>query len=106
MSKAQEPQQKMLIIVKLGNISPQASEVLFALISQKRKKPITDITPKSSIKDLVSGKSTLQNEILGDLAGEFGNVLQEKAEETPLHDVAEAIQNSYSGSLGKGCRRV
>ena len=73
----------MLIIAKLGDISPQASEVLFALISQKRKKSITDIAPNSSFKDLVSGKSTLQNEILGDLDGEFGNVLQEKAEETP-----------------------
>ncbi|KAJ3244145.1 3-oxoacyl-[acyl-carrier-protein] synthase [Chytriomyces hyalinus] len=78
-----------------------ASEVLFVLIAQKLKKPLAEISPAKSIKDLVGGKSTLQNEILGDLAAEFGNVLAEKAEELPLKEVATAIQNNFSGSLGK-----
>ncbi|KAI8617820.1 hypothetical protein BC830DRAFT_1166674 [Chytriomyces sp. MP71] len=85
----------------IADVPLTASEVLFVLIAQKLKKPVAEISPSKSIKDLVGGKSTLQNEILGDLAAEFGNVLAEKAEELPLKEVASAIQNNYSGSLGK-----
>ncbi|KAJ3214628.1 3-oxoacyl-[acyl-carrier-protein] synthase [Dinochytrium kinnereticum] len=80
---------------------PTAGEILMVLIAQKLKKPISDIPSSKSIKDLVGGKSTLQNEILGDLAAEFGNVLADKAEESPLSEVSSALQNSYSGALGK-----
>eukprot|EP00842_Homolaphlyctis_polyrhiza_P001060 jgi/Hompol1/1955/HPOL_005796-RA len=78
-----------------------AKEVLFVLIASKLKKPIGEIAPTKTIKDLVGGKSTLQNEILGDLGAEFGNVLAEKSEELPLGEVATALQASHSGSLGK-----
>ncbi|KAJ3096841.1 3-oxoacyl-[acyl-carrier-protein] synthase [Phlyctochytrium planicorne] len=81
--------------------APTAGEVMMVLIAQKLKKPLSDIPSSKSIKDLVGGKSTLQNEILGDLAGEFGNVLADKAEEAPLGEVSSALQNSFSGSLGK-----
>ncbi|KAI8824957.1 uncharacterized protein EV422DRAFT_605412 [Fimicolochytrium jonesii] len=78
-----------------------AKEILMALIAQKLKKTLEDIPLTKSIKDLVGGKSTLQNEILGDLAAEFGNVLADKAEELPLTEVAGALQDTHSGSLGK-----
>ncbi|KAJ3195403.1 3-oxoacyl-[acyl-carrier-protein] synthase [Irineochytrium annulatum] len=80
---------------------PSAGEVLLVLIAQKLKKQLSDISPSKSIKDLVGGKSTLQNEILGDLAAEFGNVLADKAEEAPLSEVITTLQSSFSGSLGK-----
>ncbi|KAI8805920.1 hypothetical protein BJ742DRAFT_774644 [Cladochytrium replicatum] len=85
----------------VADVPITAGELLFALISQKLKKPLSDIPPSKSVKDLVAGKSTLQNEILGDLAGEFGNVLADKAEELPLSEVASALSNSFSGKLGK-----
>lgn len=75
--------------------------MLLVLIAQKLKKSLADIPLGKSIKDLVAGKSTLQNEILGDLAAEFGNVLTDKAEELPLSEVATALQDSFSGNLGK-----
>ncbi|KAJ3074593.1 3-oxoacyl-[acyl-carrier-protein] synthase, partial [Rhizoclosmatium hyalinum] len=78
-----------------------AGEILYAVIAHKLKKPLAEIAPTKSIKDLVGGKSTLQNEILGDLGAEFGNVLAEKAEELPLKEVATALQNAHSGNLGK-----
>ena len=53
-----------------------------------------------AIKDLVNGKSTVQNEILGDLGKEFGST-PEKPEETPLEELAEQFQDTFSGSLGK-----
>ncbi|KAJ1560650.1 3-oxoacyl-[acyl-carrier-protein] synthase, partial [Cladochytrium tenue] len=80
---------------------PTALEVLLVLIAQKLKKPLSDVPTSKSIKDLVGGKSTLQNEILGDLGAEFGNVLADKAEENPLSEVGSALQSSFSGSLGK-----
>ncbi|KAJ3389073.1 3-oxoacyl-[acyl-carrier-protein] synthase, partial [Entophlyctis sp. JEL0112] len=52
-----------------------AGEILFALIAQKLKKSLAEVSPTKTIRDLVGGKSTLQNEILGDLGAEFGNVL-------------------------------
>ncbi|KAJ3387995.1 3-oxoacyl-[acyl-carrier-protein] synthase [Lobulomyces angularis] len=80
---------------------PTAVEVLLALISNKLKKPLSELAPTKTIKDLVNGKSTLQNEILGDLSSEFGNIPVDKAEEIPLAEVAAAIQNNFGGSLGK-----
>lgn len=46
------------------------------------------------------GKSTLQNEILGDLGKEFGNT-PEKPEDTPLDELGAAIQPTFDGNLGK-----
>ncbi|KAJ1554524.1 3-oxoacyl-[acyl-carrier-protein] synthase, partial [Nowakowskiella sp. JEL0078] len=78
-----------------------AGEIMYALIANKLKKPISEILPSKSIKDLVGGKSTLQNEILGDFGAEFGNVLADKSEELPLSEVATALSNTHSGTLGK-----
>ncbi|KAJ3071925.1 3-oxoacyl-[acyl-carrier-protein] synthase [Podochytrium sp. JEL0797] len=85
----------------VGDAPVTAGEILYAVIAHKLKKPLAEIAPTKSIKDLVGGKSTLQNEILGDLGAEFGNVLAEKAEELPLKEVATALQNNHSGNLGK-----
>ncbi|OMH81189.1 Fatty acid synthase subunit beta, partial [Zancudomyces culisetae] len=76
------------------------SEVLVAVIAQKLKKQASEIQTSKSIKDLVGGKSTMQNEILGDLQKEFANSVPEKAEEQAISDLAQAI-NSGGVSLGK-----
>jgi fatty acid synthase subunit alpha len=47
-----------------------------------------------------TGKSTLQNEILGDLGKEFGST-PEKPEDTPLEELGTAIQATFNGALGK-----
>jgi fatty acid synthase subunit alpha len=47
-----------------------------------------------------AGKSTLQNEILGDLGKEFGST-PEKPEDTPLDELGAAMQASFDGNLGK-----
>ncbi|KAJ1342853.1 holo-[acyl-carrier-protein] synthase [Batrachochytrium salamandrivorans] len=81
--------------------SVSAKEILYILIANKLKKSLEEIAPTKTIKDLVGGKSTLQNEILGDLGAEFGNVLADKSEELPLGEVATALQGAHSGMLGK-----
>jgi fatty acid synthase subunit beta len=78
-----------------------ATETIQAIVAQKMKKPINDISLGSSIKDIVGGKSTLQNEILGDLQKEFNNAVPEKAEETTLGDLGSSLNGSFAGTLGK-----
>lgn len=46
------------------------------------------------------GKSVLQNEIIGDLDNEFGN-LPENAESIPLEELGSLLQVTYNGDLGK-----
>jgi fatty acid synthase subunit alpha len=43
----------------------KATDIVRAIIAQKLKKSFSDIPLSKAIKDLVNGKSTLQNEILG-----------------------------------------
>ena len=78
----------------------QAVDIVRALIAQKLKKPLADIPLSKAIKDLVGGKSTLQNEILGDLGKEFGST-PEKPEDTPLDELGASMQSTFSGQLGK-----
>ncbi|KPV74523.1 uncharacterized protein RHOBADRAFT_28081 [Rhodotorula graminis WP1] len=77
-----------------------AVDTLRAIIAQKLKKQIPDVPLGKSIKDLVGGKSTLQNEILGDLQGEFSSA-PEKGEELPLSELGAALNQGYPGTLGK-----
>jgi fatty acid synthase subunit alpha, fungi type len=44
----------------------KANDILNVIVAQKLKK-VEEVPLSKSIKDLVGGKSTLQNEILGDL---------------------------------------
>ncbi|KAI6512428.1 hypothetical protein MCOR14_000948 [Pyricularia oryzae] len=78
----------------------QAVEIVRALIAQKLKKPYLEVPLSKAIKDLVGGKSTLQNEILGDLGKEFGTT-PEKPEDTPLDELGAAMQATFDGNLGK-----
>ncbi|KAK4928844.1 beta subunit of fatty acid synthetase, partial [Elasticomyces elasticus] len=77
-----------------------AVDIVRALIAQKLKKPFADIPLSKAIKDLVGGKSTLQNEILGDLGKEFGST-PEKPEDTPLDELGASMQAIFNGQLGK-----
>ncbi|ORY84509.1 hypothetical protein BCR37DRAFT_408198 [Protomyces lactucae-debilis] len=78
----------------------KAVDVVHALVAQKLKKTIDEVPLSKAIKDLVGGKSTMQNEILGDLGKEFGNT-PEKPEDTPLEELGAAMQGSFNGQLGK-----
>jgi fatty acid synthase subunit alpha len=78
----------------------QASDILNVIVAQKLKKKVEEVPLSKSIKDLVGGKSTLQNEILGDLQMEFSSA-PEKGEELPLEELGSALGVGFSGSLGK-----
>ncbi|KAJ2026480.1 fatty acid synthase alpha subunit Lsd1 [Coemansia sp. S85] len=78
----------------------QTLDVVHALVAHKLKCPLADVSALKSIKALVGGKSTLQNEIVGDLHKEFGSKVPDKAEELSLEDLAAAI-GVFGGDLGK-----
>ncbi|KAJ2487623.1 fatty acid synthase alpha subunit Lsd1 [Coemansia sp. RSA 2050] len=84
----------------LVDVPLQALDVVHALIAHKLKRPLADVSALKSIKALVGGKSTLQNEIVGDLHKEFGSKVPDKAEELSLQDLATAI-GVFGGGLGK-----
>ncbi|CAJ2512315.1 Uu.00g053300.m01.CDS01 [Anthostomella pinea] len=77
-----------------------ALEIVRALIAQKLKKPFLEVPLSKAIKDLVGGKSTLQNEIIGDLGKEFGST-PDKPEDTPLDELGGLMQQTFNGQLGK-----
>ncbi|KAI0368773.1 fatty acid synthase [Pilatotrama ljubarskyi] len=84
----------------IEDVPLKATDVLVAIIAQKLKKKVDEIPLSKSIKDLVQGKSTMQNEILGDLQLEFSTA-PEKGEELPLEELGSSLGVGFSGSLGK-----
>ncbi|KAJ2739427.1 fatty acid synthase alpha subunit Lsd1, partial [Coemansia sp. BCRC 34301] len=80
----------------LVDVPLQALDVVHAIVVHKTKRPLADVSTLKSIKTLVSGKSTLQNEIVGDLHKEFGSKVPEKAEDLSLQNLATAI-GSFGG---------
>ncbi|KAJ2630931.1 fatty acid synthase alpha subunit Lsd1 [Coemansia sp. RSA 1290] len=84
----------------IDDVPVKAVDIIHTIVCQKLKKSLDEVPMSKSIKELVGGKSTLQNEILGDLQKEFGNDVPEKSEETPLNELAESM-TSFSGALGK-----
>ncbi|KAF5024646.1 hypothetical protein F66182_3268 [Fusarium sp. NRRL 66182] len=78
-----------------------AKTVATAIIAYRLKKQPSAIDPTSSIKTLVGGRSTLENEIVGDLLVEFGSV-PERAEELSVQELAGRFQlQGFSGSPGQ-----
>jgi fatty acid synthase subunit alpha len=84
----------------IADLSVSALDILLSIIAQKLKKSAVDLPLSKSIKELVGGKSTLQNEILGDLQAEFYSA-PEKSEELPLEELGAVLNAQHSGSLGK-----
>ncbi|KAK0450204.1 fatty acid synthase [Armillaria borealis] len=78
----------------------KALDILHVIVAQKLKKAVSEVPLSKSIKDLVGGKSTLQNEILGDLQLEFSSA-PEKGEELPLEELGSALSSGFGGALGK-----
>ncbi|KHJ34007.1 putative fatty acid synthase subunit alpha [Erysiphe necator] len=68
--------------------------------------PVVSVAPPQStgpvaqVPDAQVRKSTLQNEILGDLGKEFGST-PEKPEDTPLDELGASMQATFNGQLGK-----
>jgi fatty acid synthase subunit beta len=84
----------------IEDVPIKAIDILSVIVAQKLKKRVDEVPLSKSIKDLVGGKSTLQNEILGDLQQEFSSA-PEKGEELPLEELGSALGSGFNGALGK-----
>ena len=78
---------------------PKAVDTVRIIVAQKLKKSASEIPLAKSLKELSGGKSTLQNEILGDLQVEFISA-PEKAEDLPLDELGASLGVGYA-ALGK-----
>jgi len=78
---------------------PKAVDTVRIIVAQKLKKQASEIPLAKSLKELSGGKSTLQNEILGDLQVEFSSA-PEKAEDLPLDELGASLGVGYA-ALGK-----
>ncbi|KAH9238140.1 hypothetical protein K456DRAFT_1828773 [Colletotrichum gloeosporioides 23] len=89
-------------VMDLEEASVPVSAVLLAIIATKLKKAPKDIDTTKSINQLISeGRSTLTNEVVGDLHVEFANQLPDRAEEQRLTELFATISKVHTGTLGK-----
>jgi len=88
------------LVASIEDVPIRALDILHVVVAQKLKKKVDEIPLSKSIKDLVGGKSTMQNEILGDLQQEFSSA-PEKAEELPLEELGSSLSSGFGGNLGK-----
>ncbi|KAL4789030.1 thiolase-like protein [Aspergillus venezuelensis] len=84
------PQQEPPSVRTVLDAPLTAVTIIRALIARKLRRSATDIDPHRSIKELCGGKSTLQNELIGELANEFRS-LPDRAEDASLIDLDAAL---------------
>ncbi|OTB08339.1 hypothetical protein M426DRAFT_19015 [Hypoxylon sp. CI-4A] len=85
----------------IQDVPMAAGSIVLAIVGIKLKKRPEEIQPSQSINALVGGRSTLSNEIKGDLEAEFPNQVPERSEEISLDDLGQSLQNNFDGRLGK-----
>ncbi|KAF9895184.1 hypothetical protein FE257_000086 [Aspergillus nanangensis] len=73
-----------------------ARHVVLAMTAHKTGHPFDKVSMEKTIRTLAGGKSTLQNELTGDLVAEFGK-LPDGVEDLSLAALSEALQPKFSG---------
>ncbi|KAL8690259.1 MAG: hypothetical protein Q9218_004256 [Villophora microphyllina] len=94
------PLTKAIATASIADVPVSAKEIVLSLVANKLKKQAKVVQIAKSIKELTGGKSTLQNELLGDLGNEFG-ALPDGAEDMPIQTLGEGLESGFSGQLGK-----
>ncbi|KAH7048214.1 hypothetical protein B0J12DRAFT_711184 [Macrophomina phaseolina] len=75
-------------------------DVIISIVAQKLRKPFDQLPLDKTLRDLCAGKSTLQNELIGDVGAEFGTA-PDGCEDVALEGVASAVASGFTGSPGK-----
>ncbi|KAI1428071.1 putative fatty acid synthase alpha subunit FasA [Xylaria sp. FL1777] len=81
------------------------TDIVIALVAQKLRRAFDEVPLGESIQALSNGKSTLQNELLGDLGAEFGD-MPDGSEGTSLELLGGKLASGFSGKLGKSSKRL
>ncbi|KAH8681837.1 fatty acid synthase subunit alpha [Xylariales sp. PMI_506] len=77
--------------------APAPVDVITVLVALALKKSAADVPTDKTIKALCGGRSTVQNEIVGDLTKEFGS-LPDQPEDISLADLSNTLADSGLGS--------
>ncbi|KAF4976726.1 hypothetical protein FZEAL_6641 [Fusarium zealandicum] len=75
--------------------------IVLGILAPKLKKSPKDIQTTGTISSLVGGRSTLSNEIVGDLLAEFPSGVPDRPEEVPLGALCQTLSLNHQGRLGK-----
>ncbi|KAI0011634.1 3-oxoacyl-reductase [Xylariaceae sp. FL0662B] len=81
------------------------TDVIITMVAQKTRRAFDAVSPHESIQSLSGGKSTLQNELIGDLAAEFGD-LPDGSEGIAIETLGEKLASGFSGKPGKSSKRL
>ncbi|KAJ6127772.1 hypothetical protein N7471_008989, partial [Penicillium samsonianum] len=84
----------------IDDVPMHALQLITMLVAFKLRKSMDKISARQSLKDLSSGKSTLQNELMGDLTDQFGSV-PDGAEDMPLSNLADALEPHNPGQVSQ-----
>ncbi|KAM7186221.1 hypothetical protein V8F20_011491 [Naviculisporaceae sp. PSN 640] len=71
-------------------------DILTVLVGVALKKPASEVAQDQSVKALCGGRSTVQNEVIGDLTKELGS-LPDQPEDIPLADLSALLSDSNLG---------
>ncbi|KZF20965.1 3-oxoacyl-synthase [Xylona heveae TC161] len=83
------------LLTQVLDVPLSAEDVVLVVVASKLRGPVWNIDGLKSIRTLSGGKSTLQNEIVGDLSTELGK-LPEGVEDYALNGLATTMNESYS----------
>ncbi|KAI0523889.1 putative fatty acid synthase alpha subunit FasA [Xylaria bambusicola] len=81
------------------------TDIILTLVAQKLRRAYDEVPLGETIQALSGGKSTLQNELIGDLGAEFGD-MPDGSEGTSLESLSEKLASGFSGKLGKSSKRL
>ncbi|PVU88844.1 hypothetical protein BB561_005677 [Smittium simulii] len=81
---------------ELEDVNIPTSLIITSIISQKTRIKYSDISTSKSLKEIVNGKSALQNEIVGDLNKDLPGLLPERTEEIPLGELFDSIESNVN----------
>ena len=101
-AKCQEPATPL---VSLPDRAVDTELILEAIIKEKTAKLAQDFAWDTDIKMISSGRSVLENEIIGDLLREFGNA-PGNASDISMRELCNHLQEEHAGGLGKVSRRL
>ncbi|KID95619.1 fatty acid synthase subunit alpha reductase, partial [Metarhizium majus ARSEF 297] len=95
-------QQSTVMAVELEDEPASVIDITTTIVCLGLKRPLDGVDTTKSIRALSGGRSTLQNEIVGDLGAEFG-AIPDGAEDMSIDDFCSLVQGTFAGKLGAKC---
>jgi fatty acid synthase subunit alpha len=86
--------------VVVHDIPLKAIDLVNVIVAHKLKKPFDQLSLETPIRDLCQGKSTLQNEIVGDLSAEFSSIPSD-VEDHSITALAAILERNFNQGIGK-----